>query len=378
MILRNDLICKLPARMTSKVHLDILLAKMVTEGASDLFLMGDEFAWVHLNSKKERISSRMITNKEISDILTDFYGINATSQLGNPKPINTDLEYKEHIGGGNLPINHRFRVNAVYGKKNGRLSIKMVIRAISASPMKAEDLDISPKIIKTCVDSQQGLILVVGGTGNGKSTTLSAILRHLIEDENSNKHIVTIEEPIEYVYDMIESPSSFVNQLEVGRCVTSFSEGLTNSLRMAPTDILIGEARDYETVLTSISASVTGHNVYSTVHANNVAETIQRMVSTFPEALQYQGQQNLIQALKMIVAQRLVPSLDGKRIALREYLVFTKEVKDKLALSKNIAQDAMALVSEFGVSMAEDAESKYNMGLISREEYERIQINYEE
>jgi defect-in-organelle-trafficking protein DotB len=102
------------------------------------------------------------------------------------------------------------------------------------------------------------------------------------------------------------------------------------------------------------------------------------MVSTFPEALQYQGQQNLIQALKMIVAQRLVPSLDGKRIALREYLVFTKEVKDKLALSKNIAQDAMALVSEFGVSMAEDAESKYNMGLISREEYERIQINYEE
>ena len=311
-------------------------------------------------------------------MLNDFYGINATAQLGTPKPINSDLEFKEDIGSGEKPIRHRFRVNAVYGKKHGRLSTIITIRSISANPPKAEDLDICDEILDTCVMSQQGLIIIVGGTGNGKTTTLAAILRYLLEREESNKNIVTIEEPIEYVYDNIKCPTSFINQLEHGRCVTSFAEGLKNSLRMAPTDILIGEARDYETISTAIEASVTGHNVYSTVHANNVAETIQRMVSAFPEALQFQGQQNLIQALKMIVAQRLVPTVDGKRIALREYLILTKDIKDILSVSKSIATDASRMVKESGMTMAADAERYYKMGKISEDTLNRIKLNYAE
>lgn len=372
------LVKNLPPRLSTKVHLDMMLEMLVASKGSDLFVMGNDFAWMHVNSKKVRVTSRVLTNKEVSDILNDFYGINATAQLGAPQPINTDLEFKEDIGNGNKPIRHRFRVNAVYGKKHGRLSTTIVIRSISANPPKAEDLDIAPEILDTCVMSQQGLILVVGGTGNGKSTTLAAILRYLLEKQDSNKHIVTIEEPIEYVYDNVVSRTSFINQLEHGRCVSSFSEGLKNSLRMAPTDILIGEARDFETISTSIEASVTGHNVYSTVHANNVAETIQRMVSAFPEALQFQGQQNLVQALKMIVAQRLVPTVDGKRVALREYLVFDKEIKDRLALSKSIATDAFKMVKAHGVTMVQDAEKYHAMGKISDETLKQIRLNYAE
>lgn len=368
----------LPPRLSTKQHLDMMLELLVASKGSDLFIMGNDFAWMHVNSKKVRVTSRVLTNKEVSDMLNDFYGINATAQLGSPQPINTDLEYKEEIGNGNKPIRHRFRVNAVYGKKHGRLSTTVVIRSITAEPPSADMLDISPDILNTCTMSQQGLILVVGGTGNGKSTTLAAILRYLLEQENSNKHIVTIEEPIEYVYDNIDSKTSFINQLEHGRCVKSFAEGLKNSLRMAPTDILIGEARDFETISTSIEASVTGHNVYSTVHANNVAETIQRMVSAFPENLQHQGQQFLIQALKMIVAQRLVPTVDGKRVALREFLVFNKDIKDILSMSKSVATDAFRLVKEHGVTMVQDAEKYFEQGKISKETLNQIRLNYAE
>lgn len=368
----------LPPRMSTKAHLDILLENMVKTGGSDLFLMGDDFCWMHLNHKKVRATTRMLSNKEVGDILNDFYGISATSQLGTPTPINTDLEFQESQGNGKKPIRHRFRVNAVYGKRNGRLSIKIVIRSISANPPLASDLDISDDILNTCVTSQQGLMLVVGGTGNGKSTTLAAILRYILEREESHKHIVTIEEPIEYVYDNIVSPTSFINQLEKGRCVQSFAQGLENSLRMAPTDILIGEARDYETIATSINAAVTGHNVYSTVHANSVAETTQRMISEFPAELQHQGQQNLIQALRMIVAQRLVPSTDGKRVALREYLIFTKEIKDILAVSQNVALDTSKMVIEHGVPMYEDAKRQYELGRISEDTLKQIRLNYAE
>lgn len=366
----------LPLRLSTKVHLDIFLEKMVQIGASDIFVMGDDYVMAHVNSRKVKLTPRIITNKEVSDMLNDFYGINATSQLGSPSPINTDLEFKEELGEGKRPIRHRFRVNAVNGKRGGRLSVKITIRAISADPPKASDLDISKDILNVCETSQQGLILVVGGTGNGKSTTLAAILRHLLEQEESNKHIVTIEEPIEYVYDNIVSPSSFINQLEKGRCVTSFNEGLENSLRMAPTDILIGEARDYDTISTAIEASVTGHNVYSTVHANTVAATMQRMISTFPESLQFQGQQSLIHALKMVVAQRLVPSTDGKRVALREYLIFDKDIQETLSMSKNVTTDTARFVMERGVPMVVDAERYYNAGRISEETLKKIKLNY--
>ncbi|MCF2901210.1 Flp pilus assembly complex ATPase component TadA [Pseudoalteromonas sp. OFAV1] len=367
-----------PPRMSTKADLDILLKKMVELKASDLFFFGNQTATIHLNSKKEKLTSRVITNKEVNDVLTDFYGIGATSKLAKPEAINTDLEYKEFTDDSKVPIRHRFRVSAVLSKRGGRTCTNIIIRTITATPPKISALSIPNEIVDTCVTSRQGLILVVGGTGNGKSTTLAAIIRHLLEMRNANKHFVTIEEPIEYVYDSVSSPDSIFTQMEVGRCVTSFHTGMVYSLRMAPTDILIGEARDYETIATAVNASVTGHNVYSTAHANSAAEALQRLIAEYPESLQAQGQQNIIQALRMIVAQRLVPTVDGKRCAVREYLIFDKEVKEILSYSKSIVSDTIRLVKERGVTMYSDALDKFNKGIISKDELEIIKVNYGE
>jgi defect-in-organelle-trafficking protein DotB len=367
-------------RLQNRNDLDILLKQMIKIKASDLFLLGDDYAWAHVSSKKVRLTKRILTNKEVQDMLQSFYGVNATAKLGMPEPIDVDLELKETLVNESKEkgfIRHRFRVNAINSKRNGRLCTNVTIRSISSQPPRAEDLDIEDKIIDICTKSQQGLILVVGATGNGKSTTLASLLRHMLEQKNANRNIVTIESPIEYVYDDIEKPDSIISQLQIGQCVESFSEGVRNSLRMAPTDILIGEARDFETISTAIAASTTGHLVLSTVHANNTAETIQRMVSAFPESLQKQGQQNLMQALKMIVAQRLVPKIGGGRIALREYMIFDQDSKNVLSLSKNITVDCLTQLNEKGVTMIDDAKIKFKQGLISEETLDKVRFNYD-
>lgn len=364
-----------PSRMDGVDHLNILLDYMVKFGASDLFLCGDDYAWVRKSSKLVRITKRVITAKEVLDMLVSFYGINAGSKLGMPEPIDIDLEYKEVLDNVRA-IRHRFRVNAVNAKINGRLVPDLTIRSIASQPPKAEDLGIEDEILKVCLNSQQGLFLMVGSTGNGKSTTLAAIIREMLERDDANRKMVTIEKPIEYVYDDIEKPSSIIRQFQVGQSITTFSEGLRNSLRQDPDDILIGEARDLETISLATEACVTGHFVLSTVHANSVSETIPRMTNPFQPNLQHKVQQDLIQAMQMIVAQRLVPTVDNKRIALREYLLFTPEVKAELSQSKNLSQDLKRLTFQKGKPMYHSALEAFEQGKITKETLEKIKFNY--
>jgi defect-in-organelle-trafficking protein DotB len=364
-----------PPRMTGNEDLNILLGHMVNKGASDLFLCGDDYAWIKKSSRMVRITKRIITGKEVIDMLTGFYGINAASKLGMPEPIDIDLEYREKIE-SNKVIRHRFRVNAVNAKINGRLVPDLTIRSIASQPPKASDLNVEPEILDVCLNSQQGLFLMVGSTGNGKTTTLAAIIREILERPEAHRKMVTVEKPIEYVYDDIDKPSSIIRQFQVGQSTTTFSEGLRNALRQAPDDILIGEARDLETIGLATEACVTGHFVLSTVHANSVSETIPRMVNPFPVNIQHKVTQDLIQSMQMIVAQRLVPTIDGKRIALREYLFFTSEIKAKLSDSKNVTQDIKRLVFEKGKSMYRAATEAFEAGVISSDTLEKVKFNY--
>lgn len=370
----------LPPRVDGESSLQALLNKMTESGGSDLFLMGGSDIWMSIYGKKSRLSRRRISDTDAFKLIQHIYGDNAKTKIGASSPINCSYEFKKEIpseDGRKRAERHRFRVNAVGCLRGGRRSLTITLRTIPTTPPSVTDIGVEKEIIDVCRQSDQGLILVVGATGNGKSTLLASILRDQLEDPEGHRNLVTVEEPIEFVYDDIDKPNSFVTQIEIGQGVNSFAEGVRNSLRMAPTTILIGESRDLETIKASVDASITGHVVFSTLHANSAPESLQRLISAFDEDSQEQAKLDILQALKMIVAQRLVPTVDGKRTAIREYLIFDQNMKDKLAASKNLNALLFEMMEEHGKPMIRDVEQKYADGIISEEVYSRQKFNYE-
>jgi len=360
-------------------ELEDMLISMTNNGGSDLFVIGNEEIWLSIFGRKERVTKRKISDNEADMIIVAMYGENAKIVLNTRIPINIQYEFIRKIDtelGFKKKIRYRFRINAVGCLKSGRTSTMITIRSIPTTPPSVKDISVEDEIVHICKNIDQGLILVVGATGNGKSTLLASLLRDQLEDPDGNRHMVTIEHPIEFVYDAVVKPSSFVTPLEVGKHINSFNNGVINSLRMAPSTILVGEARDYETISSCIDASVTGHVVFSTVHANSVAETFQRMISQYPLDMQSQAKFNLVQSCKVIIAQRLIVTVDGKRTAIREYLILNKKIKEKLGNALNIATVAEEMVKKYGKPMVNDVISRYKEGIISKEVYDRQMINY--
>jgi twitching motility protein PilT len=214
----------------------------------------------------------------------------------------------------------RFRVNAF--RQRGSLSL--VCRAIPHSIRTISDLQLPP-VISELAEEERGIILLTGTTGSGKSTTLAAIIDHI--NTKMSKHIVTIEDPIEFLH---ADKTSIINQREVGQDTLSFKRALRRVLRQDPDVILIGEMRDEETVHTALSAAETGHLVLSTVHTVDAAETVNRIIDFFPPHMHQQVRAMLAGTLKGVVSQRLVPSTDGGRVATCEILRMTGRVRDMI------------------------------------------------
>ncbi len=374
----EQFIIQIPPRADSVEVVNQLLKHMVDIKGSDLFLIGNSEVWVSRYGKKHRITSRRLSDNEVKNILSLIYNQNAPSMLGAAQPIDTSHEFAiEFQEGTNFTRQRfRFRVNAVGCLRGGRKSLTVTLRSIPTMPPHWETYGVEKEIIDVTQSLDQGLVLVVGATGNGKSTLLASILRARLEGENSHTNLVTIESPIEFVYDEIKTTNSFVTQLQVGSDVTSFHNGVVNSLRMAPNVILVGESRDLETVQSSLEASMTGHGVFSTVHANDVPSTFQRLVYVFPEEMQQQAKMDVLQPMKMIVAQRLIPTIEGGRTAIRELMIFDQQDKDQMIGAKNIANAAFKIVESRGRPMIVDAHQKLKDGIISQEEYRRVEVNY--
>lgn len=370
----EDFIVPVPPRMNSAEHVNELLYQMVQMGGSDLFIIGSGEIWVSRYGRKVKLTNRRLTDNEARDLIIALYNTNAPSMLGAAQPINDAHEFYREVNGERNRF--RFRLNAVGCLRNGRKSMTITLRTIPTTPPHWEVYGVEKEIIEVTRALDQGLVLVVGATGNGKSTLLASILRDRIEGPDSHTNLVTIEHPIEFVYDAIEKTNSLVTQLQVGNDVTGFHDGVVNSLRMAPNVILVGESRDLETVQASLEAAMTGHGVFSTVHANNVPETFQRLVYVYPKDMQQQARLDVLQPMKMIVAQRLIPTIDGKRTAIREVMILDQDDKDRMMESDNIASAAFKLLNSRGRPMIEDAEDKYRDGIISEEVIKRMRMNY--
>ncbi|AKH69580.1 pilus retraction protein PilT [Spongiibacter sp. IMCC21906] len=210
----------------------------------------------------------------------------------------------------------RFRVN-IFKQRN---EISIVARNIVTDIPKVDDLGLPP-ILKDVVMTKRGLVLFVGATGSGKSTSLAALIDH--RNTSSSGHIITIEDPIEFIH---RHKKSIINQREIGVDTRSFHQALKNTLRQAPDVILIGEIRDRETMEHAIAFAETGHLCISTLHANNANQALDRIINFFPEERRNQLLLDLSLNLKCFVSQRLVPTVDGKRAAAIEVLLGTPTV----------------------------------------------------
>ncbi|WP_228339876.1 PilT/PilU family type 4a pilus ATPase [Marinobacter sp. F3R08] len=231
--------------------------------------------------------------------------------------FNTELEMNLAIS---LPGIGRFRIN-IFKQRN---DVAIVARNINTDIPKFEDLGLPP-VLKELVMSKRGLVLFVGGTGSGKSTSLAALIDY--RNSNVGGHIITIEDPVEFVH---KHKKSIVNQREVGVDTRSFKNALKNTLRQAPDVILIGEIRDRETMEHALEFSETGHLAISTLHANNANQALERIINLFPDEKRPALLMSLAQNIRGFVSQRLVPTADGKRCAAVEVLLGTKTVQEMI------------------------------------------------
>ncbi len=282
---------------------------MVQTEASDLYLTVNRPPMYRIQGKIKPDGDHLFTPEEV-------HGIAMT--IMNEKQQREFAETMEMNMAMSLPGVSRFRVNIF----QQRGSVGLVVRRIKAEIASLDELGL-PDILKDIVMSKRGLVLVVGATGSGKSTSLAAMVDH--RNANEAGHIITIEDPIEFVH---RHKQSIVTQREVGFDTHTFQSALKNTLRQAPDVILIGEIRDTETMEAAMTFAETGHLCLGTLHSNNSNQAIERIMNFFPIERHAQIYMQLSLNLRAIVSQRLVPSVDGKRTPALEVLIDTPRIKD--------------------------------------------------
>lgn len=290
-------------------NLHTLLKAFVAQKGSDLFITVQAPVSIKVNGELKPLTKEALTPEMTRQLV---YGLMNAQQKA---------EFDEHHECNfayTLPETARFRVNAFIQRGEPGL----VIRVINTTIPSADDLNLPP-ILKELIMQKRGLILFVGATGSGKSTSLAALVGH--RNKHSNGHIITIEDPIEFVHP---HQGCIITQREVGTDTESYEAALKNTLRQAPDVILIGEIRTQETMDHAISFAETGHLCLSTLHANNTNQALDRMINFFPEERRDQLLMDLSLNLKAIISQRLIPKIGGGRVAAIEILINTPRVSD--------------------------------------------------
>ncbi|WP_058463233.1 Dot/Icm type IV secretion system ATPase DotB [Legionella adelaidensis] len=356
-----------PTRFTP-VFMDRMLEHCERLNASDITIQTGEPIYAEVYGVLVKITNRSLSNTELGDLINAIYGPNATTQLLAGKDIDTHYEFRPNRG-----VRFRYRVNGTACLVEGHDGIQITLRTIPTTPPKLETMGLPPNILEA-IAPQEGIVFITGATGSGKSTLLASIIRDLIEKEDSNRKVLTYESPIEFVFDEIDTISSVVSQSEIPRHLPSFADGVRNALRRKPRLIMVGECRDAETISAALEAALTGHPVYTTLHTSGVAETMRRLVTSFSGEERLGRTIDILETIRLCVWQKLVPTVDGKRVALREFLVFDEETRDLLLESdpNEITTTTRKLVRQRGQLMTADARVKFEQGIISERVYKLI------
>ncbi|MBQ9578405.1 MAG: PilT/PilU family type 4a pilus ATPase [Ottowia sp.] len=303
--------------------MDRILHLMAEKKASDVYLSAHAPATIKIEGEYHHINEAPLTPQAVLNLLTDVVPPNRIEELKETGELNMAIPLQ---GVGN------FRLSAM----RQRGTYAAVIRYISSDIPSIEDLHL-PEILKELVMIKRGLVLMVGATGTGKSTSLASMIEH--RNLHQRGHILTIEDPIEYTFT---NKLSLINQREVGSDTMALQTGLKNALRQAPDVILIGEIRDRETMSAAIAYAQSGHLCLATLHANNSYHALNRILSFYPVEVRPTLLGDLAAALRSIVSQRLIPTIEGHRVPAVEVMFNTKLVADLIEKSDfNGVKEAM-------------------------------------
>jgi len=328
-----------------------LLIIAVKEKASDLHLVVGLAPVLRFDGDLKYIEGKnKISEKEMETMIFSMLDSKQKERFQTSRGL--DFGYKHE--------SNRFRVNIHYEKGN----IGLVARVISENIPTLDEIGM-PKVIYNLLDLKQGLILLTGPTGCGKSTTLASMVDYI--NQNKFVNIITLEDPIEYLF---KSKKSVIIQRQLGSDMLSFAEGLKHSLRQDPNVIMVGEMRDLETIATTITLAETGHLVLATLHTYNAAQTIDRIIDIFPPHQQNQVRMQLSMTMASVIAQRLVNRADKKgRVAAREIMINTPAVANLIRENKTSQiRTVLETSSKEGmISLDQNLQKMYKDKLIDKE-----------
>lgn len=348
--------------MQAQPRIEVLLDEVIKKKASDLHIQVGLPPMLRIDGSLLAVSGSDILDEEAVESL-----IFAILDEDQKQILLKDKEFDFSFAFGDLG---RFRVNAFHERGNMAAALRLIPNEILSIAQLG-----MPEITNKFAEYPRGLVLVTGPTGSGKSTSLAALV-HKINTEQS-KHIITIEDPIEYTHKSIKS---VVVQREVHYDTYSFSAAMRSALRQDPDVVLLGEMRDLETIASAITMAETGHLVFATLHTNSASQSIDRMIDVFPPHQQPQIRAQLSNILMAIVSQRLVPSIGGGRVAAAEILVATPAVRNIIREGKAHQLEAVIQTgAEFGMqSMDRQLVNLIHEGTITYDEARNFAVDIDE
>lgn len=363
-------------QFSSRYDVDDFFAEAVALGASDLHLEAFQLPYFRIHGKLTPFGHQVLTPDNMESIVNFTF----ESKVGAAKvQARNEIDYSYEMAPRHQISNTtrntmRFRVNVA----ETRVGLYAVLRALPVLPPEPEALGVPPHLTEYVLSQRKGLVLLCGITGSGKTSTLASWLHAFLKRER-DLNIITLEHPIEYVYDDVEDRVSIIHQREIGLHTESFAMGLRAALREDPDILLVGEMRDPETIQAALTAVDTGHLVLSTVHSDRVANTPNRMVDVLPESERSAYRAKIINAMRLIVHQSLWSAVGGGRVASHEYLIFSEEIRADL-----LEQESAGLISaiqdrvdRFGQSASVALSSLYRAARIDAEEYRQSCIQYQ-
>jgi defect-in-organelle-trafficking protein DotB len=341
--------------------LDSLLTWAYRAGASRISFQTGGSPWVRVYGRNRKVNDDTLDEAEIAQIVNHLYGADGMARLQGGAALDTTYEIavsrSERL---------RYRLNVTPTRTSRRVGANVVMRPIPGLPPSLEQQLVEPGIMEA-FRPRNGMVIVSGGTGSGKSTLIAGMTIAKLLDPNGHFDIVEGAAPVEFLLDRVKSPCSTINQSEIPRDLPTFEEFIRGCMRREPTDIIVGECRDTATMSAAIQAAISGHTLTTTIHANDVALTMQRIASLCPST----ERENLIsavaQSLRLVINQRLAESVDGKRTALREFLVFDRRLRTRFLETDPAQWPSLTrrAIEEQGQSFAKSIQNALMEGRIS-------------